>query len=75
MSRGQRVLYAGVPFWAITALTLLPWCGRCVRRVAARRVRHRLAAGLCPRCAYDLRATPDHCPECGGGFPAGTVAA
>jgi hypothetical protein len=49
-----------VPYWFLIALTsVLPfiWAGKRLRR------RHR--SGLCPTCGYDLRATPDRCPECG----------
>lgn len=49
-----------VPYWvAVVALAFGP-----AARVAfwRRRARQR---GLCPTCGYDLRASPDRCPECG----------
>jgi len=43
---------------AIGALSFLA-----ARRESARL--HRQASGLCVKCGYDLRSTPDRCPECG----------
>jgi hypothetical protein len=51
-----------VPFWPIAVvMSAIPviWFVRLVRRVM------RDHAGLCPSCGYDLRATPERCPECG----------
>ena len=51
-----------IPHWMVL-LVLLPlpalWSAAVVRR------RLRLSREICPTCGYDLRATPDRCPECG----------
>lgn len=60
----QQVLYVQVPWWALIAVLLAPVA---VHLWRLRRVR-RAPDGQSPRCAmcgYDLRATPDRCPECG----------
>ncbi len=50
--------------WPVTATALLPGI-RLIVRHRRRRLARRAAAGRCPACGYDLRATPARCPECG----------
>ena len=54
--------YIWFPHWLLTltasslpVIWLLRW----------RRCRRAARLGLCPACGYDLRATPERCPECG----------
>jgi hypothetical protein len=48
-----------------TALALLPACVATTRLLATLRARRRSRRGLCACCGYDLRGSPDRCPECG----------
>jgi hypothetical protein len=56
------LLKAQVPYWAVAGVMLLLPGGRLIAHAARKRARR---AGLCPACGYDLRATPERCPECG----------
>jgi hypothetical protein len=53
------------PIWVAmvpTAVLPIVWV---MRRIRGSNWRERVTRGLCGRCGYDLRASPDRCPECG----------
>jgi hypothetical protein len=57
--------YISIPWWSVFTATLIPSL-LLLRRVRRELHRRRISRrGLCTRCGYDLRATPDRCPECG----------
>jgi hypothetical protein len=59
-------IHNGYSIWVphpLLIVAMLIWPIRRWRRL--RRLQQRGRAGLCLSCGYDLRATPDQCPECG----------
>lgn len=61
-TRDDVIISAEFPLWVpvivLVSLGAVPLIAPFRRRARRRR-------GLCEKCGYDLRATPDRCPECG----------
>jgi hypothetical protein len=56
-----------LPCWFLQFTSAIPF----VALIVARRRRSRRPTGFCANCGYDLRATPERCPECGKPNPIG----
>ncbi len=53
-----------LPYWLLATISAVPLLLLAPGLRRARRTRRRQRLGLCLRCGYDLRASPERCPEC-----------
>jgi len=63
-TRGQQHLSVRVRLWLLLLANLPPLLLAILFSRSLLR-RRRPGPGRCSNCGYDLRATPDRCPECG----------
>jgi hypothetical protein len=62
MAATYEELWIAVPHWLLALVAAILPTVFGVRFVRRRRLAR---LGLCPACGYDLRASPERCPECG----------